>query len=274
MSIPSSHGGDLVFILRSHKGFTKRINKAAEAEALGGSGTQKTHHVSVEGSYGASNQDFAAFDTVILVAGATGVSYTLPILLDIAHRASTQKLPVRKVIFMWVVKSRAGSGWLTSELTEAAKQLRDVGIEVEIKISVTCDETLTEFEDGLTTHKTTCCCVPTECQCGLPDTKLRSADDIEEISSGSDSETEKKAVHIETRALDLISGRPQLRDSIWRVLDESKGETGIAVCGPLGLSSSVRTTVATISDHRGCGKSWDPRVGSEGVYLHVEGFAW
>ena len=68
----------------------------------------------------------------------------------------------------------------------------------------------------------------------------------------------------------LRSGRPDLKSLIWKLLDEANGETGVGVCGPLGLSTAVRTIVATASDTRGVHKG----TGAEGIYLHVECFGW
>jgi ferric-chelate reductase len=44
--------------------------------------------------------DFACYSSVLLIAGSTGVTFTLPILLDVAFRAQEQKLPVRDVTFV------------------------------------------------------------------------------------------------------------------------------------------------------------------------------
>ena len=55
-------------------------------------------------------------------------------------------------------------------------------------------------------------------------------------------------------------GRPNLDMVIADMLLQTKGEMGVAVCGPLGLSTAVRTTVAKSI------KAKQP------IYLHVEGF--
>ncbi|KAJ5683846.1 uncharacterized protein N7477_000191 [Penicillium maclennaniae] len=43
----------------------------------------------VNGPYGASHAEYAYFDTIILIAGATGITFVMSILLDIAHRAAS-----------------------------------------------------------------------------------------------------------------------------------------------------------------------------------------
>ncbi|TKA80772.1 hypothetical protein B0A49_00509 [Cryomyces minteri] len=153
-SIPSSHDGELVFLLRAHDGFTKRVyngskapgfpsNRSAEKSAL----QSNSHFTLLDGPYGASHADFAAFDTAFLIAASTGITFTLPILLDLAARAAIRKLPLRALTFIWIVKSAACASWVDTELSAAADALQAAGIEVEARLFVTCDESFIG-EDG------------------------------------------------------------------------------------------------------------------------------
>jgi ferric-chelate reductase len=90
----------------------------------------------IDGPYGNSHNDFAAFDTVLLVSGSTGTTFTLPILLDIAHRVQSVKLPVKRIVFLWIVKNTSWTSWISPELSSAAKALRAAGIELSIEIHV------------------------------------------------------------------------------------------------------------------------------------------
>jgi ferric-chelate reductase len=56
--------------------------------------------------------------------------------------------------------------------------------------------------------------------------------------------------------------RPIMSDLISR----AEGEIGVAVCGPLGLSTTCRMAAASLSGGRG--------TAGKGIYLHVEGFCW
>lgn len=93
-----------------------------------------------------------------------------------------------------------------------------------------------------------------------------SEDRIEEIPCASTESTSNVQLGFAT----LHSGRPDLKALVWKLLDQANGETGVGVCGPLGLSSMMRTIVATASDARGVHKG----TGAEGIYLHVESFGW
>lgn len=243
VSTPSSHNGNLVFILRTHKGFTRTILKAAQADSA------TAHLALVDGPYGGSHSSFTCFDTVLLIAGGTGVTFTLSVLLGVAEQAAFRKLPLRTISFVWVIKKRQYISWITQELQTALEKLHTAGIEVRLSIFVTDDDLLT---DG------------TEQVMSAPQR------DVDEKGRASD----KSEVKIDERTADSIAsaqmhaGRPSFDAIIWNALSLAQGETGIGVCGPISLSADVRRTVVRISDERAVHKGTD----AQGIYLHVETF--
>lgn len=68
----------------------------------------------------------------------------------------------------------------------------------------------------------------------------------------------------------LVSGRPQPRTIIRKVLEEAEGESAVVVCGPQGLQDDVRASVVALSDERAVHKG----TGAQGIYLHIEGFGY
>ena len=165
LSTPKSHDGDLVFIMKAHKGFTSRLLASATSSAIprttsresqekgsffaassveGGIPQPKHYIALVSGPYGSSHLDFATFDSVMLIAGSTGITFNLPLLLDISTRAQKRPLPIRKLMFIWIVKSSTWTSWVADELRSAAESLRSTGTELAIKIFVTKDDTLTD----------------------------------------------------------------------------------------------------------------------------------
>jgi NAD(P)H-flavin reductase len=296
LSIPSSHDNDLVFILRAHRGFTQRLLSSAKSSSKdlaqvvrdeekanneNAVEIKEERHLSlVGGPYGGSHSDFAAFDTVLLIAGSTGVTFTLPILLDLAHRSANQRLPVRRIVFVWVVRTIQCTDWTEDEVQQATKSLLDNGIEVEVQISVTCEIDPTDTP----TKKAGCKCRNAEGPCCCSDlgaekpqevpSKLATASDDPDIEQSPSASAQQKLPRmgnsLPAACYRVESGRPQLKARLWDLLDHAKGETSVAVCGPPGLVSSVRNTVATVSEQRGSNKG----TGAEGVYLHAEGFAW
>jgi ferric-chelate reductase len=211
----------------------------------------------IDGPYGGSHSDFAAFDTVLLISASTGVTFALPILLDIAHRSKTTRLPVRKLVFLWIMKAGSCMDWVSEELKGAVETLQQSGIAVEIMIFVTCDEALTEGSNGGCKCNSKPCC----CQQSVDPTSLKKPaeeDKIEEITIPKSGESYAT----------IASGRPDLRPLMWTLSDQAHGEMGVGVCGPLELSSCIRRMVAGISDERGVSKG----TGAHGIYLHVECF--
>lgn len=156
-SVPTSHNGELVFILKSHKGFTSRLlTKATESltplltkedPETQQAQIQKTYLSLIDGPYGSSHIDFASFDTVVLVAGSTGVTFTLPIMLDIALRIKSTRLPIKRLVFLWVVKNTSWTSWISEELTSAFEALTTAGIGVTVRINVTCDDNFTSGDN-------------------------------------------------------------------------------------------------------------------------------
>jgi hypothetical protein len=126
--------------------------------------------VTIEGPYGCI-RPLRQFDSVVLLAGSTGATFTLPLLRDIVQgwkeniNPDTGRSPLsifgrqpgaatRHVRFVWVVKSKGQFNWLSEQLssvsTEVQKlqdELRD--IKLELTIYVTCDESLTEEHTSL-----------------------------------------------------------------------------------------------------------------------------
>lgn len=70
--------------------------------------------------------------------------------------------------------------------------------------------------------------------------------------------------------ISILSGRPQPRTIIRKVLEKAEGESAVVVCGPRGLSDDVRRSVVCLSDERAVHKG----TGAQGIYLHVESFGW
>jgi NAD(P)H-flavin reductase len=262
-SIPSSHNGDLIFFLRARKGWTEKIlrqaspSKPGKLESMGG---ERAFVALIDGPYGGTHSDFAAFDTTLLVAGSTGVTFTLPILLDIAQRATKQKLPLRDLTFVWAIKHAEAVEWIKDELQGAVEKLHGAGIETRVLIFVTCDDTITETGNG----SEKCTCNSSPCRCIQT---LHNSDDPDRIEESSPPSSEPNAIQLGFGT--LRAGRPDVKSLIWNLLGEANGETGVGVCGPLGLASEVRNIVATASDARGVHKG----TGAEGIYLHVESFA-
>ncbi|KAF8849426.1 ferric reductase-like protein like transmembrane component [Acephala macrosclerotiorum] len=297
-SIPSSHGGDLIFILRSRKGFTNRINRKASAsqtslladskkeiEGPASASSDQTDLALIGGPYSASHSDPAAFDTVLLFSGSTGITFTLSNLLSLAHRAQTaSKLPLRSLDFVWVVKQISWTSWVTEELISAVNSLKEKGIEVKVTIYVTCDDSLTALPEKNAASGCACDLSVDPCHCAT-DIQAAAPTEEEENHEGSKDETSKEIVATTTASSQLstvsgslkslpfaklVSGRPHIREIVLDLAEQAEGEMAVFACGPLGLCTGIRNTVASVSDERAVHRG----TGAEGIYLHVESFGW
>lgn len=59
----------------------------------------------VDGPYGRP-PSVNSYSSVVLLAGGSGVSFTLPLLLDVISAVRRNESPVRRVLFIWSVKHR------------------------------------------------------------------------------------------------------------------------------------------------------------------------
>lgn len=309
-STPRSHNGDMVFMLKSHKGFTKRIMTSAnnstttllphtKQESQAERNEQVVcHYALLNGPYGGSHSDFAAFDSVCLLAGSTGITFILPVLQDIADRAALdgKKLPVRRVHLVWCVKETSWAGWAKDEVAASVAKLQGAGIETEISIYVTCADEFTEQsaepkECGCDCDKSLgpCCCVLVD----EDDEGVEDADTIKPTSApqmpkgqvtavseknGSTASSASSALSTGKQPATRLpilpcaafySGRPEIPELLTTLLNGANGESGVAVCGPIGLSTTVRNSVVRLSDQRAIHKG----TGAQGMYLHVEAYS-
>ncbi|KAL1966261.1 hypothetical protein VTN77DRAFT_4614 [Rasamsonia byssochlamydoides] len=292
VSTPTSHDGDMVFILRAYGGFTKRIWKAVERNQMdackkeGGNASSRESRIAlIDGPYGSSHADFACFDTLFLIAGGSGVTFTLAVLLDIAPRATSRKLPLRVIYFIWAIKKRSWMSWIAEELQSAAAQLEKAGIKFHAKIFVTCDDTMVELPGPGVGESRGCQCEG-ECQCcrgsheNDPDAISEAREEEEEglesppksravLTTRPSTADEEEKVDPRLPCAVLRSGRPVFDSLLWEALCQAEGETAVTVCGPLSMSAAVRWTVVQISDERAVHKG----SGAQGIYLHVENFS-
>jgi predicted ferric reductase len=163
VSIPED--GRMEFLVKAETGGTRRFFRHAEkTHKLPASDHSCAKVVAIEGPYGC-HRPLRQFDSVVLLAGSTGATFTVPLLRDILQGWTEiaalspessrffSKNPhgavTRHVRFVWVVKSRSQLGWFSEQLssvyssfTSLQGQLRD--IKLELTVYVTCDESFTE----------------------------------------------------------------------------------------------------------------------------------
>ncbi|GKZ60001.1 hypothetical protein AnigIFM49718_006329 [Aspergillus niger] len=154
-SIPEDN--KMVMYVRAEKGGTRRFFRYASKnhEVLGTSDqvpAKRARTVFIEGPYG-QMRPLKQFDSVILLAGGMGATFTVPCLRDIVAKwkaESTRRLAATKRIrFVWVIKSRTQLSWFDHQLQEVLRDVEEVRLanpdlirEIEMSIYITCDEKL------------------------------------------------------------------------------------------------------------------------------------
>lgn len=155
------------FLVKSRSGGTERFLHHAEKSLSLPVSTGDLHQrhapsVLVEGPYGRI-RSLRQFDSVFLIAGSSGATYTVPLMRDIvscwskhAHNGQIARncltIPLegavtRYIRFIWVIRFRAQCDWFLSQLANVARDVRQLKakgwlIEVDMSIYVTCDEAL------------------------------------------------------------------------------------------------------------------------------------
>ncbi|KAK0199621.1 ferric reductase NAD binding domain-containing protein [Desarmillaria ectypa] len=118
---------ELVFLVNVRKGFTHRLATI---------GTDKgTVKVFVDGPYGPS-PDLSSFNTSVFVAGGTGVSYTLPLLLDTIERVRDGNSICTKAVFIWAIRDTTHVYWISNAISNALLRVPP-SMNVDIRIYVT-----------------------------------------------------------------------------------------------------------------------------------------
>ena len=125
LNLPEVQNGTVShsYIFRAKKGETKKIAELA-AKKLSAS-KDATTPVILQGPYGESiTEDLTPDVNVLCVAGGTGLTYVLPILLDLAQKPASKD---RKIELVWAVRKKHDVSWVQKELEilrKAAKQHR------------------------------------------------------------------------------------------------------------------------------------------------------
>ncbi|KAI8627307.1 ferric reductase like transmembrane component-domain-containing protein [Xylariaceae sp. FL1651] len=245
-------------VVRSHKGFSMRLNQYARK--LEASGKKQTVTALVTGPYGRPPR-WDIFETLILVSASTGASFTLPILESLLDSKATRC--TKRVDFLLAARQRDEVGFYHERLHEAIEKAHSVGIELTVHIAVTGDgqlETLapvsssTSLNSSINTEKT-----PLARAGEMPTT-------IEEVSSDRSNLRRRASQKSLDSHMFHSAARPDVASLIRAAVEATGGETGVVVCGGQSLVAQVRMSVAKLSDERAVHKG----TGAQGIHLHVE----
>jgi len=230
---------DLVFLIRGRTGFTGRLREHAKVKG------ESRVAAFIDGPYGCP-PNLRLYSTVILVAGGSGISYTLPFLLDLVRAHSLGKKSfVKRIVFVWAVRDAAHLKWISKTLMEALA-CANSSLVIEPRIYITGKNyPIPEVPE-------------------LP----QSPNDRSSVTSS----TEKRDDAIETElptysSLKLVHARPSIKKLIHDEIELAVGPISVDVAGPSSMAESIRRALRT-----DLASPVSVLRGAPPVTLHVETF--
>ncbi|RDA88814.1 hypothetical protein CP532_5451 [Ophiocordyceps camponoti-leonardi (nom. inval.)] len=132
------------YIIRSRGGETQKLTKLAASQA--------TTSVLLTGPYGEDLMSRVAESNIICVAGGTGISYVMPLLLRLAQQQH-QSVPDRKIELIWAVRHLSNVEWVREEMDALHQSQKTLNLTV--RVFATRDSKTSTAEKGVTTTTTT-----------------------------------------------------------------------------------------------------------------------
>ncbi|CAK5266548.1 unnamed protein product [Mycena citricolor] len=230
---------EAVFFIRVHRGFTNRLLDAAAA-AKG----PARFNAFVDGPY-CTPPTALGYSSVLLIAGGSGVSFTLPLLLDLARAARLNANPCcGRVVFVWSVRESDQIDAVAPLLSAALADLDTKTLGLEIRIHVTRN--------------------------------MEDTDGTEDVAAGDDDEKDVPASPTSSvtaarrlrrfECVTVSQGRPDIDELLRTEVAAASGAMAVNVCGTRGLAKHVRRALK-----KGTSAA-DVLRGGPSVHLHVESF--
>ncbi|KAA1473381.1 hypothetical protein DENSPDRAFT_802497 [Dentipellis sp. KUC8613] len=207
---PSAVGKEMIFLINSQKGFTKRLVDIANK---GGS-----LKIFIDGPYGHPPK-LRGFDSVVFVSGGTGVTFTCPLFVDLVYRVRRNAAVCRYIMFIWVVRKPEHIKLVYEDLRATLTDLPS-SLTVDVRIFVTSPD------------------VPS-----LPDSERSSvATDVD----GSSENHMVKATNLPMARVE--KGRPDMKVLLDEARSLAVGNMSVNICGPGGLAEGVKKALASPTD--------------------------
>ncbi|KAI8973096.1 iron reductase [Trametes punicea] len=225
---------ELVFLINVREGFTRRLAGIAEKG--------EKVKVLVDGPYGFS-PDLDNDDTVVLVAGGSGVSFTISTFLGVLSRVQDGKSKCRRLLFIWSIRDASHIKWVSKTLSKAL-ELAPSQIEIAIRIFVTSGKAEALSQDP----------------------SCNEDDSIHSSSEGTAVGKSRPPSLLHFPAVQVTQGRPDLRAILREEIETNAGRLSVTVCGPQGMARACRAALRI-----------PMRVALKGgpsVVLHVESFGY
>ncbi|PFH49410.1 hypothetical protein AMATHDRAFT_147750 [Amanita thiersii Skay4041] len=221
-------GKKLTFFIRVMDGFTKRLHNMATRS--------QTCRVLIDGPY-SSPPILRGYDTIVLLSGGSGVSFTLPLMIDTIRRTKNNDLRCNHLSFIWVVKEADQITWISEDLMY---ELRDLpqDVSVDVQVFVTADVQSADIWDKNSEDK-----------------------DLEKKSS----DKRPAPSFQDLPCVQVKEGRPDIDELLRGKLARTHVAMSVNVCGAQGLVDASRKALRSP-------RFLDILRGGPTVSLHVEAF--
>jgi predicted ferric reductase len=121
------------YIFRAKGGETKKIAQLAVEKLQQAGGVTPLTSVILTGPYGEEITTHLTQDVNILcVAGGTGITYVLPVLLGLAHQPRSTKT---KVTLVWAIRQKADMAWVQPELDRLRQLAKSIDLTIRVFVT-------------------------------------------------------------------------------------------------------------------------------------------
>jgi NAD(P)H-flavin reductase len=268
----------MTFLIKAHGGFSRSLQKAAAKDVQSG----RKRRVFLNGPWG-TPPDLLHYETVVLIACASGASFIVPLLQDLVLKRGC----VQRIQMHWIVRSQENASWYQTELQAINTAARSAGMQLQITIHITQSSASESDSDSasLPSSSSSSSCSNTPPQKSKtststsslptppnqpdknnnpnPNSKLPTSTTHEKNSSFNNP-------HNPPISTNTSSSRPTVESMIRPPVEAALGETAVVTCGGAEITAQARTFVAALSDERAVHKG----TGAQGVYLFTETYGW
>lgn len=223
------------YVLRAKGGETKKLAQLAlkKMTQAGGAVAKPTTSVILSGSYGKHiTANLTPENNVLCIAGGTGITYVLPVLLELVSRPAVAD---RKVELIWAVRRRADLEWVAPELALIQGAAQSHGIAVHVFVT---REAASSSSSASSSSN----------DAGASDRESQSASHEEKEEQKEVSEIALKAVDVQkigNQSARAEDRHPDLKTIVDRFQAATvSGPTTVFASGPGGMLSDLRSIVA------------------------------
>lgn len=249
------------YIFRAKKGETRKIAELSAKRTARMDHHEESHEglmadarlsVLLTGPYGERTmRDLPNDSNIFCIAGGTGITYVLPVLLDLASRPQT---PDRKMSLVWVVRRRSDIDWVAPELAVLKQKCKNLRAGIHIYVTRALQDQDPSVP-ALSEKQTSTVCSPKEIE------------PTSNSDSSSASASSALSVHGVSKAelgLNHFEARPDLGAMVEDFVEGTiRGRTDVFASGPGEMISQLRTIVAGVNKGSEVWKGqekWDVRL--------------